>query len=361
MDAIITIDEQQRIVLFNRAAEAMFRCSADTALGTQLERLIPERYRKVHAHHVRDFGATGVTSRSMWRPGVLLALRADGEEFPIEATISQIETVGEKLFTVILRDVTERVRVEEAMRAARDAAETANRAKDQFIAIMSHELRTPLNAIVGYSDLLLARVWGDMSEEQERALDRVRNSSKHLIAIIEQVLLYSRSEQGRQVPRYEATSVAQTLRGVADLVEPAISGKGLALHVDLPHDDVEIETDPGMLRQIVLNLLSNAINFTDAGSISLAAELTADNLLIDVVDTGIGISQEDQDRIFDAFWQVDQTLTRRTGGTGLGLSIVRRLTDALNGTIDLDSEVGRGTRFTVRLPARRLSSTPSPE
>jgi PAS domain S-box-containing protein len=350
MDAIISIDEQQRIVVFNAAAEAMFGLSAETAMGQQIDRLIPERFRHAHGRHVHEFAETGVTNRSMWRPGVLMALRTSGEEFPIEATISQVDSAGQKLFTVILRDITERVRSQEAMRRAKEEAEAASRAKDQFIAVMSHELRTPLNAIVGYTDLILAHVWGDVSLKQKQALERIRDSSKHLISIIEQVLQYARSTSGRQSPQLQRVNIYTLLSGVAGLIEPAVLKKKLAFNLIYPPLDVEVETDPGMLRQIVLNLLSNAIAFTDQGMIEMTSSVQDDDLMIRVCDSGIGIAPEHQKMIFDAFWQVDQSLTRPVAGTGLGLSVVKRLTESLNGEVSLESAEGAGACFTVRIP-----------
>jgi PAS domain S-box-containing protein len=350
MDAIITVNAEHRIVVFNAAAETMFMTSAADALGRRLDILIPERHRAAYERHVREFSATGVTTTSMWRPGVLLALRANGEEFPIEASISQVETGGEKLLTVILRDITERVRNEEAMLASKEAAVAANRSKDQFLAVMSHELRTPLNAIVGYVDLLFARVWGDLSAEQDHALDRVQHSAHHLLGIIEQVLQYARGDSGKQVPKPTPIMVAAVLRGVCDLIAPAVNEKRIRFEVELPPEDAMMDTDAGILRQIVLNLLSNAMKFTDTGSIRLRATLDDRDLQIVVRDTGVGISPDDQERVFDAFWQANQTLTRNSGGTGLGLSIVHKLAEALGGSVSLESQPGVGTSFTVTLP-----------
>jgi two-component system, sensor histidine kinase len=351
MDAIITVNEEQRIVVFNTAAETIFRCSAEEAIGQPLERFLPARFRSAHADHIRAFGRTGVTNRSMWRPGTLLALRADGEEFPIEASISQVQSEGHKLFTVILRDVTARKREEEALRRAKAEAEAASSARDQFMATMSHELRTPLNAIIGYTDLMVSGVWGTIAAEQREALVRIQASSRHLLGLIDQVLTFSRTTIVSLQPMPESFEIAGLLREVASLMEPLAHQKGLEFRIEPPADGVLIETDLAMLRQILLNLLGNAIKYTDEGSIALVSGVADDALHIEVRDTGSGIATEHLDRIWEPFWQADQSLTRRQEGTGLGLSVTRRLVTALGGTIDVQSEAGRGSVFVVTLPA----------
>ena len=352
MDAIITVDEQQRIVVFNSAAEAMFRYPAKDVIGRELEMLIPERFRHAHGKHIAEFAATGVTSRSMWRPGTLLALRSDGEEFPIEATISQVLSGGQKLYSVILRDITERVRAEAELRRAKDAAEAANRTKDQFLAIMSHELRTPLNAIVGYVDLISGEVYGPVNERQQNGLGRINKSAKHLVAVIEQVLEYARSESGKQEPRYTTILLSELLAEVEALVEPHAREKKIGYSSLVRGRDAVVETDVGMLRQIMLNLCSNAVKFTDRGKVVVTLEAAPDHLDFFVCDTGIGIANEDLHRMFEPFWQADQQLTRRAGGTGLGLSIARQFAERLGGEISVESEVGVGTTFHVRIPIR---------
>jgi PAS domain S-box-containing protein len=365
MDAIITVDAEQRIVVFNAAAETIFRCRAEDAVGNRLDRFIPQRHRRAHARHVEEFGETGVTSRSMWRPGLLQALRADGEEFPIEASISQIDSGGQRFFTVILRDITERVRAQELLNAAletehrlRIAAEAANRAKDQFMAVMSHELRTPLNGIIGYADLLEAGIYGTVSTEQARAMRRIRHSATHLVGIIDHVLAFARSENGVEVPEIEPIPIRPLLRDAASIIEPLALEKGIDFSVDVGRADLVAETDPGMVRQIVLNLLSNAVKFTEHGSVRLVAraESGADrtDLVLDIVDTGLGIHPDHLDRIFEPFWQAEQALTRRHGGTGLGLTVTRRLVEALEGSLTVHSAPGSGSTFSVHLPMQRV-------
>jgi PAS domain S-box-containing protein len=227
MDAILTVNEEQRVVVFNAAAEAMFRCPAHEAIGKPLERFLPERFRRVHGTHITAFAHTGVTSRSMWTPGTLVGLRADGEEFPIEATISQIETGGQRFFTVILRDVTERVAADQRLREALESAQAANRAKGEFLAMMSHELRTPLNAIAGYVQLLEMELRGPVTVEQRADLARIRRSGQHLLAVINDILNFARVEAGQLEYAMGEVALHELVAGVEALIEPQMRAKGI--------------------------------------------------------------------------------------------------------------------------------------
>jgi PAS domain S-box-containing protein len=240
------------------------------------------------------------------------------------------------------------------------AALTANAAKGQFLAVMSHELRTPLNAIIGYADLLDAGVAGELNDAQREHLGRVRAGSNHLLRLIENVLLFSRLEVGRETVYAEEVELGALLRESAALVEPLAARKGLTLRVDAPDGPVVAVTDQGKVHQIVLNLLANAVKFTDRGEIH--ARLTAGDgeAAITVADTGIGIAPEYQERIFDVFSQVEQAPTRRVGGTGLGLSVTRNLARLLGGDVTVESRFPGGSTFTVRIPLVLPPAAPDP-
>jgi PAS domain S-box-containing protein len=251
----------------------------------------------------------------------------------------------------------------EELRRARDAAEAGSRARDQFMAVMSHELRTPLNAVLGYSELMGDGLAGPVTPKQHEQLGRIRSNTAHLLGLIDQILGFARDEAGHATPRPERVSAAAVLREAVDAVEPLARARGLALSADLPAGAPEVVTDGGMLRQIGMNLLSNAVRFTDAGSVSLTVRVEGGELRMEVADTGVGIAPEHREKVFEPFWQVDQSLTRAAGGTGLGLAITRRMVLALGGEIELESAPGRGSRFTVRLPVspRTVPFTGSPE
>ncbi len=249
--------------------------------------------------------------------------------------------------------------LEEALREvrrARDAAESASRAKSEFLAVMSHELRTPLNAIIGYTELLESGVAGEVSAEQRRHLERIRAGARHLVAVIDDILVFSREGSQTRPIELESVDLAGLVTEIMDGVYPAADRKGLELAREVP-DDLRLRTDRERLRRILTNLVSNAVKFTPRGSVRVSARREESRVVLRVRDTGMGIEREDQERVFDPFWQVDQSRTREIGGTGLGLSIVKRLAGELGGDVTLDSRPGEGSTFTVWLPLEPAHET----
>lgn len=234
--------------------------------------------------------------------------------------------------------------------AAREAAEGANIAKTNFLAVMSHELRTPLSAIIGYEELLADEITGPVSDAQKHQLSRIKASAQHLLQLIDQILSYSRIDAGKEVVRMEDVDANEIASDAATLVEPLAREKGLPLEVVPTGYALPMSTDSGKVRQILINLLSNAVKFTSVGRVTLAVQHDGPMVRYVVSDTGIGIAAEHRDHVFDAFWQVEQPSTRRVGGTGLGLSVTRRLARLLGGTVEVESVVGQGSDFTVTLP-----------
>jgi len=236
--------------------------------------------------------------------------------------------------------------------AARGEAERANRAKNDFLAVMSHELRTPLNAVIGYSALMRDGIPDPATKGQRQQLDRIGASAKHLLALIDEVLTLSQLELGEERVSPTQISVASLVEEVSAMMELEARRKGLDLALHCPPSDVTIVTDAGKLRQALLNLVGNAVKFTDRGGVSVLARVDADGetILFTVQDTGLGIAPDHLAKVFDAFWQVDQAATRRAGGTGLGLHVTRRIVRLLGGDVLVESTFGVGSAFTITLP-----------
>ena len=237
-----------------------------------------------------------------------------------------------------------------------EAALVASKAKSDFLTVMSHELRTPLNAILGYAQLLNEGVTGDIDEAQRDQIRRIQASAMHLLHVINDILLFASMEAAREQVAPVDAGVQQLVDDVLVMVEPLLREKGLALRVNVPDPSARFFTDAAKVRQIVLNLLTNAIKFTDSGHVEVKAALEGEELVITVIDTGRGIASTQLRRIFEPFWQAEGPLTRFAGGTGLGLAISQRLAQLLGGRVEAQSEPGRGSSFALRVPARVSAS-----
>ncbi|HEX5437605.1 MAG TPA: ATP-binding protein [Gemmatimonadaceae bacterium] len=238
----------------------------------------------------------------------------------------------------------------EAAEMASARAVVANRAKSDFLAVMSHELRTPLQAIIGFTDLVADGIAGPVTSEQRGQLGRVQTSAQHLLALIDEILTFSRVDAGKEPVHVERLDLCALAREAVAMVEPTAHSKGLTVRAHVPVVPCLIESDPTKVRQMMLNLLSNALKFTSEGEVVLSLRLEQDTVVIEVRDTGIGIAPEHLQHVFDPFWQVEQTRAKRIGGTGLGLSVTRKLAALLGGDITVKSEPNRGSVFTIWLP-----------
>ncbi len=282
------------------------------------------------------------------RPLGVLALAFDrrrnlsGEDRRVLAVIGSL--VGQAL---------ERARLYEAGMEAKRVAEEASQARSQFLAVMSHELRTPLNAILGYQDLLTAEVVGPLNETQKRHAERIGSSARHLLQLIDDILSLSRLEAGKEEVRPERVDAIRLAREVAEMIQPMAERKGLAFRVSTSGDSFPLESDPGRLRQILLNLLGNAVKFTDRGEIELSVARDSDDMVVFTVrDTGVGIAPADQERIFEPFIQATAAAPGVAGGTGLGLAVSRNLARLLGGDLIVESELGQGSTFVLRIPVQ---------
>jgi PAS domain S-box-containing protein len=351
-DAIVIVNDSGRIVLFNSQAEKLFGRRRELVIGASIETLLPTRYRQAHiGHRTRYHGAP--TLRNMGAGLDLFGLRGDGtsegggEEFPVEISLSPLDT-EEGLFVMsAIRDTTERKRFERELQEKNAALLVANQAKDRFLATMSHELRTPLNAIIGFTGILLMRLGGDLTGEQERQLGIVKSSAEHLLSLINDLLDVARIQAGMVQLNPEAVDVGALLREVHASLMPLAQAKSLAFEITLPGTAPVLQVDRRALRQILINLSNNAIKFTEHGSVRLALRQETGQTYIQVCDTGVGISEADQAKLFGAFTQVGDP-RRRPEGTGMGLHLSARLAELLGARIEVQSQAGEGSCFTLR-------------
>jgi PAS domain S-box-containing protein len=237
-----------------------------------------------------------------------------------------------------------------------EALSRLDRARSDFMATVSHELRTPLNAIIGYSDLLLEGVPAAVPPAARSQVERIRIGASHLLRLIEEILTFSSLEAGRQGLVLEDADTHRLIAELEAVVEPIAQQRGLDLRIGVGRVPPVMHTDPGRLRQVLLNLLGNAVKFTEHGYVALDVEQEGDDVVFHVRDSGIGIRPEDRPRLFEPFWQADQSRTRRSEGTGLGLAIANRLAALMGGSITVDSEPGRGSTFTLRVPVRTAAA-----
>ena len=237
------------------------------------------------------------------------------------------------------------------------AALAANEAKANFLATMSHELRTPLTAIIGYEELLAEGISGAVTEAQKTQLNRIKVSASHLLSLIDEILLYARVEAGRESVRIEPVVVKGIVDDAIAFVAPMAADRHLVVRSEPIDPSVMMRTDGGKLRQMLLNLLSNAVKFTNRGEIVVRVSDRGESMAFAVKDTGIGIDREDLVHVFDPFWQVEQTTTRKIGGSGLGLSVTQRLARLLGGDVEAESEPFAGSTFTIVLPKTPVQSS----
>ena len=352
-EGIIVADARRRILLFSKGAEAIFGHKAAEVQGQPLEMLLPAEFRDAHGGHVERFAKGVAQSRQMSSRRQILGLRKNGETFPIEAGLSKLTTPRGMIFTAIVRDVSERWRAEEALGRAAAQANAASAAKSAFLAAMSHEIRTPLNGVLGMAQGMALH---ELSAGQRERLGVIQQSGESLLAILNDLLDMSKIEAGKLELEDTAFDLEPLLRGAQAMFAPIASAKGLKLELSLADAARGLyRGDPLRVRQILHNLISNALKFTEAGGVRVTVGRRARLLTLVVEDTGIGIPPEAVARLFGSFEQADPTTTRRYGGTGLGLAICRKLAEMMGGSIAVESAPGKGATFTVVLPIPKLS------
>ena len=363
LDSIVTIDEDGTILEFNPAAERTFGMTAREAIGQRASALLfPERIRDAQTQALRDLLADTETGTLAERSEAIAVRRTENGivEFPAEVALIAIQSAGRRMVAAHVRDIGERKAAETAMRQARDAAEATSRSKSDFLANMSHEIRTPMNAIIGMTDLTLDT---PLDPEQREYLGLVKTSADALLGIINDILDFSKIEAGKLDFEHIDFSLRDCVALAVRTLQHRADEKDLRLTAQVaPTVPDNLIGDPHRLRQVLINLISNGIKFTEHGEVRVLVEPGNEagngdpgkiELAFNVLDTGVGIAPEKQSLIFEAFSQADTSTTRRYGGTGLGLTISAQLVQAMNGRIGVTSTPGKGStfRFTARFEA----------
>ncbi|CAA7624663.1 Signal transduction histidine kinase [Candidatus Terasakiella magnetica] len=361
--SIIATNIEGEVVLFNRGAETLLGYGCDEVVGirTLLDFLLPEEVAARAAELAAEIGhpvPPAALFAEYVKHGLISARewtyrRKDGTRFPVSLSVTSLKGGDGTLagYLAAAMDITERKWAEEEAQRAKQAAEAANQAKSSFLANMSHELRTPLNAIIGYSEMLQEEMEDLGQDDLIPDIGKIHSAGRHLLTLINDVLDISKIEAGKMDLFIEAFDIKQMVSDVVSTIQPLIEKNSNTLAVDCTVGIGAMEADLTKVRQTLFNLLSNASKFTHNGTITLTSHRQGPWVEFAVADTGIGMTPEELDKLFQAFQQADASTTRKFGGTGLGLAISRTFCRMMGGDITVVSQPGQGTTFTVRLPA----------
>ncbi|HMC56696.1 MAG TPA: PAS domain-containing sensor histidine kinase [Gemmatimonadaceae bacterium] len=343
-DAIICIDAEQNITLFNDGAEQIFGWAADEMMGKPLNVLLPERFRAGHRAHVERFGLSKEKARRMGERREIAGLRKNGEEFPAEAAIAKVHMGDSVVYSVVLRDITEQVQLQKRL-------QRAVHARDETVGVVAHDLRNPVSAVkMLASALMTGEEWETLSAERRERVRLIREAALQMDRLIQDLLDITRVESGRLAVNPQTFTIVALLDTALQTLRPLVEEAGLSLVVDVPSTLPDVSADPERVRQVVSNLIGNALKFTPSGGrISVTAAQDADMVRVTVRDTGSGISREQLPHLFERYWEGTPTAIR-SKGAGLGLPISRGIVNAHGGRLWVESEPGQGASFHFTLP-----------
>ncbi len=353
-DAMVIIDASGVIVFANRQVSAIFGHDPAELVGQKVECLLPERFRARHVGH-REGYVNNLRVRPMGSGLDLFALRKDGSEFPVEISLSPSTDEANTFVVAAIRDTTDRRRIQTELREAREAADRANQAKSRFLATASHDLRQPLQALSLLNGTMRRMVpEGELADALAQEAQAISAMSHLLNALLD----ISKLESGAIKPEITDFKVASLFEELRREFASLAADKGLRLEVEFCAD--RIHSDPALVGQVIRNLVSNAIKYTRAGGVRLRCLHEKSCVRLEVLDTGIGIAREEISRIFDDFYQVGVASNTTRDGYGLGLSIVSRIAQLLGAKLNVHSEIGKGTTFSIELPAAAIMSGEAP-
>ncbi len=348
VDSIITINPVGIVQEFNHSAEEMFGYTAAEVIGHNIKMLMPDPYHSNHDNYLKRYMDTQ-EPRIIGTGREVVGRRKSGDTFPMRLAVGRVDLPNdETLFVGLITDISDRKALEKSLRQTAEKAEQAAAAKTSFLANMSHEIRTPMNAIIGFTDLVLQT---ELSSQQRSHLNTIRQSSRSLLGLLNDILDITKLESGRVELELNNFSLKAVAAQIESTLRVGAHSKGLRLNTEYPASmPVFFKGDAFRIIQVLTNLVGNAVKFTERGEVNVVFGYRNQKVHIQVQDTGIGMSKEQVVTIFDAFTQADASISRRFGGTGLGTTISRQLIEAMDGHIEVESELGQGSTFHIWLP-----------
>lgn len=348
VDAIITIDEDGTVLSFNRAAEILFGWTEEEIQGQNVKLLMPKEFSQHHDNYLDRYRQTQ-QGNLMGNRREVTAMRRDGSIFPVRVGVSKARVDGATVYVGILTDITTRVEMEKNLKAAKVRAEQAATARSAFLANMSHEIRTPMNSIIGFSELLLDT---ELDSNQYRHTRIIHRSARSLLRLLNDILDTAKLDRNAIELEQRPFSLQQLVKETCEEIRLLADRKSISLSIGYESQQHWFLGDAFRIKQIITNLLSNAVKFTEEGGVAVTVTDNKPGVCIAIQDTGIGIPKDRLETIFQPFSQSDVSMSRRFGGTGLGTTIAQKLTDLMSGTIQVESEEGKGSTFSIALPLK---------